>query len=252
MAKSPSQKQGYASSNVQADAPKCAAPLTIFRFDGDNLNVIRCGDAVWVVVKRVCEALDIQPHGQAEKLKGKAWATTQMICAVAEDGKAREVFAISLDSLPMWLATIDPSKVRPEIRTKLEHYQVECARVLRDHFIDRPQAPAPAPLYGAPWEGNARGELRDDPGRVESLRRLIGAVAKVRECHWQAVHGDILRTYQVRSYARLPVGLLSAVETRLHDMIDGRVAVGGRARRVVYLLPADTRQARLPFPSLSN
>ena len=66
-----------------------------------------------MVVKRVGEALGVTEQGQGVKLKGKPWATTTMIVAVAEDGKSRETFCLSLDSLPMWLATIEPARVKP-------------------------------------------------------------------------------------------------------------------------------------------
>lgn len=104
-------------------------------FHGDKLQAVQATGSVWVVVRRVCEALGIDESGQRQKLKEKAWATTELISAVAEDGKVREAFAIHLDSLPMWLATIEPSRVRPEVRAKLIAYQRECARVLRDHFF---------------------------------------------------------------------------------------------------------------------
>lgn len=112
-------------------------------FRGDLVQAARSGDAVWVVVKRVCEALGIAEQRQASKLRGKPWATTTLMVAVAEDGKNREVFCIHLDSLPMWLATIELSRVRPEARDKLVGYQRECARVLRDHFFGLPADVAP-------------------------------------------------------------------------------------------------------------
>lgn len=43
----------------------------------------------FIAVKPLCEALGIQAHGQYEKLKGKSWATTQIICAVGADGDHR-------------------------------------------------------------------------------------------------------------------------------------------------------------------
>ena len=60
---------------------------------------------MWVSVKRVCEPLGILEHGQIAKLKTKTWAGTQMIC-VPSPGGPQSAFRISLDSLPMWLATI--------------------------------------------------------------------------------------------------------------------------------------------------
>ena len=39
------------------------------------------------------------------------WATTAFNAVVGADGKNREMFMLHLDSLPMWLATIEPSRV---------------------------------------------------------------------------------------------------------------------------------------------
>lgn len=105
------------------------------QFDGDTLEGIPREGRAWVVVKRICEVLGVDSFTQARKLKTCPWATTSIMLAVAEDGKEREVFALDLDSLPMWLANIHASKVRLELREKLIRYQKECARVLRNHFF---------------------------------------------------------------------------------------------------------------------
>lgn len=110
-------------------------------FQSDRLQAVRDGEAVWVVVRRVCEALGIDPDSQRKRLQDAErcpWAVTVMTTATGPDGKNYEVFAVHLDSLPMWLATIEASRVRPEAREKLIAYQKECARVLRDHFFGSP------------------------------------------------------------------------------------------------------------------
>lgn len=104
-------------------------------FHGDTIEAIPGDGTAWVVVRRVCEALGIDTDSQRKKLRTMPWAVTVMNTATGPDGKNYQSFCIDLDSLPMWLATIQPSRVRPEIRPKLERYQKECARVLRDHFF---------------------------------------------------------------------------------------------------------------------
>jgi hypothetical protein len=106
-------------------------------FHGDELLAAQDERGVWVPLKRMCEALGLQPHGQSEKLKTKPWAVTQMICATGPDGKTYETLSLHLDSVPMWLATIEPSRVDESVRAKLVVYQRECAAVLRDHFFGR-------------------------------------------------------------------------------------------------------------------
>lgn len=105
-----------------------AAHVSRVQFDGDELQAIGDpGGDVWVVVRSGCEPLGLSPHGQAERLKRTSWATTRMMRAVAQDGKVREVFCLHLKAVPLWLATIEASRVRPEVREKLERYQREAA-----------------------------------------------------------------------------------------------------------------------------
>lgn len=108
-----------------------------FRFHEDDLDVVRDGEKVWVSLTKACRNLGLAEQRQAAKLKAKGWATTTVMVGVGEDGKNREMLFLDLDSVPMWLATIELSRVAEEIRPKLERYQVECARVLRDYFFGR-------------------------------------------------------------------------------------------------------------------
>ena len=106
-------------------------------FHGDEIECVHDERGVWVALRRMCEALGIDTDSQRKKLADKPWATTVTNAVVAEDGKPREMVCLHLDSVPMWLATIEPSRVAEGARSKLVDYQRECARVLRDHFFGR-------------------------------------------------------------------------------------------------------------------
>jgi hypothetical protein len=121
--------------------------LSVVRFDGDELQVVgESREDAWVVLRPACEALGLDDEGQRQRLLRSAWATACMTQAVAQDGKNRELFCIHLDTVPMWLATIETGRVRPEAREKLIRYQREAARVLADHFLGRrPSLALPSP-----------------------------------------------------------------------------------------------------------
>lgn len=108
-----------------------------FNFHGDSLDVIQDAGDVWVSVKRVCDVLGVAEQPQYAKLRGNQAATTTIIVAVADDGKNRAMLFISVRSLPLWLATIHPSKVSDGAREKLIAYQREAAEVLADHFLGK-------------------------------------------------------------------------------------------------------------------
>jgi len=105
-------------------------------FYGDTIEAIKTEDSkVFVSLKRVCLSLGVDVNSQRQKLANCAWATTAIITAVAEDGKSRQLTMIDLESLPMWLVTINPGKVAPEIREKLVRYQKEAKAVLSAWFL---------------------------------------------------------------------------------------------------------------------
>lgn len=121
--------------------------LSKFHFDGDAIDVQMDGQDVYVSVRRVCDALGVDYPTQQTKLKEKEWATIGLCPTVADDGKRRQMTMLHLDSLPMWLATIDAKRVKPEVRPKLLRYQRECAKVLADHFLGRRMPHQLTPAY---------------------------------------------------------------------------------------------------------
>lgn len=123
-----------------------APQLVRVPFHDEQLEAVRDDGRVMVSIRRVCDVLGVRMTGQLAKLRVKPWAVVQMICTTGPDGKTYEAACIELDALPMWLATIEPGRVKPELRDKLVVYQREAARVLRDHFFGaKPQEPARAP-----------------------------------------------------------------------------------------------------------
>lgn len=117
-------------------------------FHGDLIEAVRDEEGVWAAIRRPCESLGLSTNGQIEKLKTKPWAVHKMILSTATDGVQYQMFALHLDSWPMWLATIDSNRAKktsPEKAAKLELYQKRCARVLRDHFFGQQQTAVAVP-----------------------------------------------------------------------------------------------------------
>lgn len=104
-------------------------------FHGGEIEAVKQGNDVFVSVRRACEHIGIASNGQIEKLKEKEWSVNKFILSTGPDGKMYENFMLHLDSVPMWLATIDTSRVNNESRPVLIAYQKEAAKVLRDHFF---------------------------------------------------------------------------------------------------------------------
>lgn len=114
---------------------------------GEAIAAANVDGTVWVSVRRMCEALGMDTESQRKRLadsERSPWATTVMMTGVGADGRNREVFCLDLDSVPMWLATIDTSRVAEHARPKVVLFQREAAKVLRDHFFG-PRSPSMLP-----------------------------------------------------------------------------------------------------------
>lgn len=87
-----------------------------------------------VVVKDICENIGLKDYqGQQRKLKSNPSFQSKLI-KVQTAGGMQEVFTIPLSKLNGWLFSINPNKVKPEVKQKLIDYQNECFDVLHDYF----------------------------------------------------------------------------------------------------------------------
>lgn len=79
----------------------------------------------WVSIWSVCAALGVRLQTQLAKLRSSdyEWACEVMITSTGSDGKKYQMAMIDLESLPMWLVTIKPSKVAFKVREKLRAYK---------------------------------------------------------------------------------------------------------------------------------
>lgn len=89
-----------------------------------------------VAIRPVCEAVGLDWSAQRRRLLRQEWATVAMMATVAADGRVREQIALPWRQVPMWLATIDASRVRnPEARAVLVRFQREAMAALEAHFL---------------------------------------------------------------------------------------------------------------------
>lgn len=107
-------------------------------FRGERLILAHRDDEPYVAIKPICERLGLAWQPQHRKLKEAEndWNHHHMV-TVAGDEKEREMLCLHLVDLPLWLASISPAKVKPELRAALVTWRRECALVLFRHVQDR-------------------------------------------------------------------------------------------------------------------
>ncbi len=108
--------------------------VSLIQFHGIEIEAVERDSMPFANLRRMCDSLGIAHQSQQEKLKNTHWATVTMIVTVGNDGKGREMSFLSADSVPMWLATINESKVAEHVRPLLRELQLNCRDVLYRHF----------------------------------------------------------------------------------------------------------------------
>lgn len=88
-----------------------------------------------VALKPLCENLGIAYSNQLRRLKEQPWAVVSVTDTTGSDGKTYQMAAIDRQTLVMWLATIETSRLKSdEARETVVAYQRECAHVLDSYF----------------------------------------------------------------------------------------------------------------------
>ncbi|EQZ11269.1 antirepressor protein ant [Escherichia coli UMEA 3341-1] len=104
-------------------------------FNGQQIITAMAAGVAYVAMKPIVENLGMSWSTQQTKLMKQI---SKFNCVhmnmVAADGKLRKLLCLPLKKLNGWLISINPEKVRADIRDKLIQYQEECFTVLHDYW----------------------------------------------------------------------------------------------------------------------
>lgn len=100
-------------------------------FKSNQIEVIE--ETQSIVIKDICEHIGLKFRTQYDKIKLDESYESKLI-KVKTRGGWQEVFTIPLSKLNGWLFSINPNKVKPEVKQKLIEYKKECFNVLNNYF----------------------------------------------------------------------------------------------------------------------
>lgn len=109
------------------------ALITIPFYD-QPLNLIDSDGKPFVPMRPIVEGMGLNWKSQQAKLQNRFSSTVAIIATVAQDGKEREMLCLPLEKLTAWLLTINPRKVKAEIRPTIERYQAESEAALWQYW----------------------------------------------------------------------------------------------------------------------
>lgn len=111
--------------------------LSPVEFHGDTIFCIDYQGQPYSPMRPIVENMGLDWSAQAAKFRAnkERW-TVVMIATVAQDGIEREMLSMPVRKLPAWLNSINPKKVRPELRPKIELYQAESDDALWNYWMN--------------------------------------------------------------------------------------------------------------------
>ncbi|MFD5711348.1 phage antirepressor N-terminal domain-containing protein [Streptomyces pharetrae] len=109
------------------------APVTVPLSSG-TLQTVQHAGAPRIVFRPAVEHIGLAWSAQLQKLKNRSWFNRVDIDTIAEDGKLRPMVTVDVPTFLMWLATVNETKVAPEVRPVLVAYQRETAQAIYGYW----------------------------------------------------------------------------------------------------------------------
>lgn len=105
-------------------------------FYGSELITLKVGDVIYTAVKPIVEALGLSWGTQKRKLiEQKEKFSWVHMNSTGSDGKTYEMLCMPIRKLNGWLFSINPEKVRPDLKDRVIKYQEECFEALYNYWF---------------------------------------------------------------------------------------------------------------------
>ncbi len=108
-------------------------PISVVPFHGDSVITLDSDGKQYVAITSIVDALGVSRARQREKItQEERWTHKCLPCQTP--GGTQEMLCIPLRKLNGWLFSINPNKVRPDLKERVIQYQEECFEVLHDYW----------------------------------------------------------------------------------------------------------------------
>ncbi|CNK70062.1 Phage anti-repressor protein [Yersinia mollaretii] len=111
-----------------------AVNTTTVQFHGQSIVTAMVAGVAYVAMRPIVENIGIDWSGQMAKLKNQRDKFGCRDISTPSKGGVQKMLCIPLRKLNGWLFSINPEKVRADIRDKLIRYQEECFAVLHEYW----------------------------------------------------------------------------------------------------------------------
>lgn len=106
-------------------------------FLGKEITLVDNNGVAYVAMREIVEGIGLNWASQSVKLNqhSKKFSCCD-IATTGKDGKKYEMLCMPIKKLNGWLFSINPNKVRTDLKERLENYQEECFLALWDYWTE--------------------------------------------------------------------------------------------------------------------
>ena len=184
-------------------------------FHGTSLFLVEQNDEPYTPMKPIVEGMGLDWRSQQRKLTSIKGRWGMVIMTIPSQSGEQETLCMPLRKLPGWLMTIQPTRVKPEIREKILRYQNECDDVLWEYWT-KGRAANPRMEPSPETKGTLPdGDLERERLRLEAMRIRIDRAMKLKRMILDFRERDIFGLAEARRAA------LSAVEILVEEEASG-------------------------------
>ena len=175
------------------------SPVT---FHGDTIFCIDYQNQPFTPMRPIVQNMGLDWASQSVKLNANKERWGVVMIATPSEGGEQKMLSMPVRKLPAWLNSINPKKVAPALRAKIELYQAESDDALWNYWMhgraERP-ATAPQPTADGPLTPALRAELK---AIVDA--KLSTAPADVQGKARAEIWTRFNRHFKIAEYAQLP------------------------------------------------
>lgn len=197
------------------------APVT---FHGDTIFCLTYGNQPYTPAKPIVENLGLGWASQSQKLNSNKarWGVT--IIVIPSESGEQQMLCLPVRKLPAYLSSINPKKVRPELRAKIELYQAESDDALWNYWMNgRAERAKAEPVIPSLIS------KRTDPER-KALTAIINTWVGMAPIHYASARAQVNAHFGVTSVDALTVAQVKEAIQWVQAKIDALPAVPAPAR----------------------
>lgn len=164
--------------------------LETIQFHNQSLIVLNHENKPYIAMKPVCENIGLDWHAQLNRInRHNVLGKGVVMIATPTKGGIQKLACLPISMINGWLFGIDTNRVKPEIRQKLEQYQLECFDVLYNHFMPKVASQYPNTI---------------SVEQQQAIKQAVNERSYRTGEHHQAVYVKFYQHFKIPRYQDLP------------------------------------------------